>query len=239
MDLQALVERLMAQHRDAFARLHGEVQSAYDEAAARLSDRFPDPKQILGGALCGLVRAVVLDMNGLDALSGIRNPPRTAPQGASCGPGSTLRMSSGPNSSVRLGDSTPAWTRVRKLAPNVVKILAELSPKQMPDPKPGTQMVLDEGHAERVLGPAGMGQEFELIVFWWPTADKTSVAGAILAAVADIDTSEERILAFTALPAAVRPKTAAEEQPDTGYEPRGDFEKFFPEKSSETGDSGA
>jgi len=34
---------------------------------------------------CG---AFVLDMNGIDALSGTRNPPRKPPAGASCGPGS-------------------------------------------------------------------------------------------------------------------------------------------------------
>jgi hypothetical protein len=239
MDLQELVERLMAQHRETLARVYGEVQAAYDETVAKHSDRFPDPRQIPGGALCGVVRAIVLDMNGMDALSGTRNPPRTAPQGASCGPGSTLQMASGPNSSVRLHDSSLAETRVRKLPPKEVGNLAVMSPQPMPDPKPGTQMVLDDGHEERVLGPAGMGQQFDLFVFWWPTADKTSVAGAILAAVADIDTSEERILAHTPLPPAIRPKTAAEDQPDTDYEPRGDFDEYFGEKSSETGDSGA
>jgi hypothetical protein len=55
MDLQQLVERLMEQHREAFARVYGEVQAAYDEAVAKHSDRFPDPSQIPGGALCGSI----------------------------------------------------------------------------------------------------------------------------------------------------------------------------------------
>lgn len=238
MDLQELVERLMTQHREAFARVYGEVQAAYDEAVAKYAERFPDPRQIPGGAFCGMVRAIVLDMNGIDALSATRNPPRTVPEGASCGLGSTW-MTSGPNSSVRLSDSSLAETRVRKLPPEQVGDLAVMSPQPMPDPRPGMQLVLDEGFEERVLGPAGMGQQFDLFLFWWPTADKASVAGAMLAAVADIDTSEMRILASAPLPPAIR-ATSAAEQADTDYEPDNDFEDLIgDEKSSEAGDSRA
>lgn len=239
MDLQALVERLTEQHRDALARLLGEIQVAYDEAVAMLAHRFPDPRQIPGGTLCGVVRSVVLALNGLDALSHTGTSPRTPPKDASCGPGSTLRMSAGPNSSVRLGDSQLAKARLRKLAPDVVESLALLSPLGMPDPKPGAQLFLDDGQLQRVMGPAGMEQEYDLIAYWWPTPDKMSVAGAILAAVADLGTPEEHIRVFRPFPPASRPKTAAEMAHDVDYQPSGDFEKFFDEKSSETGDSGA
>jgi hypothetical protein len=87
---------------------------------------------------------------------------------------------------------------MRKLAPDVVESLAVLSPQPMPALKPGAQMFLDDGQAQRVMGPAGLEQEYELVVIWWPTGDKVSVAGAILAAVADLDTPEEHILVFTA-----------------------------------------
>ena len=239
MDLYVLVARLLEQHREAFARLLGEIQVAYDEAVAMLAHRFPDPRQIPGGTLCGVVRAIVLAMNGLDALSHTGASPRAAPAGASCGPGSTLRMSPGPNSSVRLGDRNLAKARVRKLAPDVVESLALLSPRPTPPAKPGAQLFLDDGQEQRVMGPAGLEQEYELVVYWWPTGDKASVAGAILAAVADLDTPEEHILVFSALPAAIRPKAAAELAGEVSYEPSGDFEQFFGGKSSKTGDSGA
>lgn len=240
MDLQELVERLMKQHRLAFARLLGEIEAAYDEAVALHARRFPDPRQIPGGTLCGDVRAIVLAMNGIDALSRTDTSPRTVPKDASGGPDSTLRMTSGPNTSVRLGDSNLAWCRVRKLAPDVVEGLALFLPTPAPDAKPGVQLFLDDGAAEPVMGPPGLEQEYELIVYWWPTPDKVSVAGAILAAVADLDTNEERVLVFTALPPAIRPKTEAEEQQeDTDYQPDGDFNEIFGKKSTDTGDPGA
>lgn len=243
MDLQELVERLLAQHRQALGRLHGEVQAAYDEAIAKHSDRFPDPKQMPGGALCGVVRAIVLDMNGLDALAGTRTPPRKPPKGASCGPESTLTMTSGPNSSVRLNDSSLTEIRVRKLPAVEMADFAEASPQPIPGPKPGAQMVLDEDFEEPILGPGGMGQQFDLFVFWRPAADKSGVAGAMLAAVADIDTSEMQILASTPLPPAIRPKSKAEllaaEQPDTDYEPADDFDEFDEDSGAETADPGA
>lgn len=240
MDLQGLVERLTEQHRRAFARLLGEIEAAYDEVVALHARRFPDPRQIPGGVLCGDLRATVLAMNGIDALTRTGESTREAPTGASCGPDSTLRMTSGPNSSVRLGDSNMARARVRKLAPDVVDGLALFSPQGVPARRPGVQLFLDEGAAEPVLGPPGLDQDFELIVYWWPTADRVSVAGAILAAVADLDTNDERILVFTALPAAVRPRTAAEEaQQDTDYQPAGDFNDIFGATSTDTGDPGA
>lgn len=240
MDLQELVERLTKQHRLAFARLLGEIEAAYDEVVALHARRFPDPRQIPGGTLCGDVRATVLAMNGIDALTRTGKSPRTVPKGASCGPDSTLRMTSGPNASVRLGDSNLARCRVRKLAPDVVDSLALFLPQSTPHAKPGVQLFLDEGQAEPVMGPAGIEQEYELVVYWWPTPDKVSVAGAILAAVADLNTTEEHILVYTTLPPAMRPKTAAEEQQqDTDYQPAGDFDEIFGKKAADTGDSGA
>ena len=49
MDLQALVERLAEQHREAFGRLLGEIQLGYDDAVAMHAHRFPDPRQIPRG----------------------------------------------------------------------------------------------------------------------------------------------------------------------------------------------
>lgn len=240
MDLQELVERLMKQHRSAFARMHGEIEAAYDEVVALHARRFPDPRQIPGGVLCGGVRATVLAMNGMDALTRTGESTRDVPKSASCGPDSTLRMTSGPNSSVRLGDSNMARARVRKLAPDVVDSLALFLPQPNPGLKPGVQLFLDDGATEPVMGPPGLEQEYELIVYWWPTPDKVSVAGAILAAVADLDTNDQRILVFTTLPSAIRPKTAAEEQQaDTDYQPDGDFNEIFGKKSTDTGDPGA
>lgn len=240
MDLQELVERLTKQHRLAFARLLGEIEAAYDEAVAIHARRFPDPRQIPGGTLCGDVRAIVLAMNGIDALTRTGETPRTVPPEASCGPESTLRMKSGPNSSVRLGDANLARSRVRKLAPDAVAALESAVPKPAPGSKAGVQLFLDDGAEERVMGPPGIEQEYELIVYWWPTLDKVSVGGAILAAVADLDTNEERILVSTPLPPAIRPNTEAEaDEQDTDYQPDGDFDNIFGKKSTDTGDSGA
>jgi len=240
MDLQELVERLTKQHQLALARLLGEIEAAYDEAVAMHARRFPDPRQIPGGTLCGDVRAIVLAMNGIDALTRTEESPRAVPPEASCGPQSTLRMTSGPNSSVRLGDSNLARSRVRKLGFDAVEALAAAEPQSAPGAKAGVQLFLDDGAAEPVMGPPGIEQEYELIVYWWPTLDKVSVGGAILAAVADLDTNEERILVSTPLPPAIRPKTEAESgEQDTDYQPDGDFEKIFGEKSTETGDPGA
>lgn len=240
MDLQGLVERLMEQHRVAFARLLGEIEAAYDEVVALHSRRFPDPRQIPGGMLCGDVRATVLAMNGMDALTRSGESTREIPKNASGGPDSTLRMTAGPNSSVRLGDSNMAKARVRKLAPAAVDGLALFTAQPNPAPKPGVQLFLDDGADDPVMGPPGLEQEYELLVYWWPTWDKVSVAGAILAAVADLDTNDERILVFTALPAAIRPRTEAEEAAqDTDYQPDGDFNEIFGKKSTDTGDPGA
>ena len=202
-----LVTQLGAQHPVALARLLGEIGVAFDETLAMLSKRFPDPRQIPGGTLCSNVRSIVLAMNGINAVTGTDPSPPKAPKGASCGLGSTLRMTSGPNSSVRIGDTKKvAWARVRKLGSEMVEALGLLTPQPMPAPRAGQQMALDAGEPEsqRVMGPPGIGECYEFVVYWWPTSNRVSVAGGILAAVEAIDTSEERILAFAALPPAIR-----------------------------------
>lgn len=68
------------------------------------------------------------------------------------------------------------------------------------------------------------------------------MGGGILAVVADLDTNEERILAFEPLPPAIRPKTVAEQQSlieDNDEDVRDDFDKFLPKKPSETGEAEA
>lgn len=239
-----LATRLVTQHRLAVARLLGEIGVAFDASLARWYPVFPDPMQIPGGTLCSDVRAHVLAMNGIDAKTTKLATPPEPPKGASCGPDSTLRMSTGPSSSVRIGDSAMAWARVRHIPPKRAEELDASTPQSMPGSKPGTQMALDDGEpeAERVMGPAGIGQDFELVVYWWETLGRLSVAGGILAVVADLDTKEERILAFAPLPSAIRPKTVAEQQQneDDDENVQEDFEKFLPEKSpSETGNSEA
>ncbi|SKV72806.1 Uncharacterised protein [Mycobacteroides abscessus subsp. abscessus] len=60
--------------------------------------------------------------------------------------------------------------------------------------------------------------------------------------VADLDTSEERILGFEPLPLAIRPKTVAERQivtEDDDEDVREDFEQFLPRNASEAGDAEA
>jgi hypothetical protein len=251
VDPLELVTQKVAQHRLAMARLHGEIGAALDMALAQWYPTHPDPMQIQGGTLCSDVRTHVLAMNGINARS-VHDPggPR-APQGASCGPGSTLRMSTGPSSSVRFGDTTLAWGRVRHISPERAEEIGAISPQPMPKSRPGKQMSLDAGEPEdqRVFGPAGIGDDYELIVYWWETPGRLSVGGAILAAVADLDTGEERPLAFAPLPPAIRPKTKAEqriaiEDDDEDLREREDFGSFLPKKDSEseesdTGNAGA
>ncbi len=122
-----------------------------------------------------------------------------------------MRMSTGPSSSVRIGDAGMAWARVRHISPQRAADIGALLPQSMPQSKPGKQMALDAGEPEdqRVFGPAGIGDDYELVVYWWETPGRLSVGGGILAVVADLDTNEERILGFEPLPLAIRPKTVA------------------------------
>jgi len=236
-----LATQLVAQHRLALARLLGEIGVAFDATLARWYPVFPDPMQIQGGTLCSDVRTHVLAMNGITSQS---TKDAQAPQGASCGPGSTLRMTTGPSSSVRLGDSGLAWARVRHISPQRAEEIGALPPLPMPDSKPGKQMALDDTESEdqRVFGPAGIGDDYDLVVYWWETPGRLSVGGAILSVVADLDTNEEQFLGFAPLPPAIRPKTLAEQQitvEDENDDVRDDFGKFLPEKPSDTGESEA
>ena len=156
-----LARQLVALHRLALARLLGEIGVAFDASLARWFRVFPDPMQIQGGTLCQDVRSHVLAMNGIDAQSTKAPTPRLAPEGASCGPGSTLRMSTGPSSSVRIGDAGMAWARVRHISPQRAADIGALPPQSMPQSKPGKQMALDAGEPEdqRVFGPAGIGDD--------------------------------------------------------------------------------
>jgi hypothetical protein len=239
-----LATQLVTQHRLAWARLLGEIGVAFDATLARWYPVFPDPMQIQGGTLCTDVRTHVLATNGIDAQSTKDATGPHAPPGASCGPGSTLRMTTGPSSSVRLGDSGLAWARVRHIGPQRAEEIGALPPLPMPNSKPGKQMALDdtEPEGQRVFGPAGIGDDYDLVVYWWETPGRLSVGGAILSVVADLDTKEERILAFEPLPPAIRPKTKAEQQitiEDENEDVRDDFDKFLPEKPSDTGESEA
>ena len=92
-----------------------------------------------------------------------------------------------------------------------------------------------------MFGPAGIGDDYELVVYWWETPGRLSVGGGILAVVADLDTSEERILGFEPLPLAIRPRTVAERQivAEDDEDVREDFEQFLPRNASETGDAEA
>ena len=239
-----LARQLVALHRLALARLLGEIGVAFDASLARWFGVFPDPMQIQGGTLCQDVRSHVLAMNGIDAQSAKAATPPVAPEGASCGPGSTLRMSTGPSSSVRIGDAGMAWARVRHISPQRAADIGALPPQSMPKSKPGKQMALDAGEPEdqRVFGPAGIGDDYELVVYWWETPGRLSVGGGILAVVADLDTNEERILGFEPLPLAIRPKTVAEQQSAAegdDEDVREDFEEFLPRTAPEAGEAEA
>lgn len=241
-----LAANLVGQHRVAVAKLFGEICVAFDETLARWYSVFPDPMQIPGGTLCQDVRTHVLAMNGINAQT-VKGSTPQAPEGASCGPGSTLRMSTAASSSVRIGDTGMAWARVRHMSPKAAEGLDELVPQPMPKPRPYKQMPLDAGEPEerRVLGPAGIGELFELVVYWWETPGRLSVGGAILAVMYDLDGNEEQMLASAPLPAPIRPTTVAEQPRNVADEDddervREDFTKFLPGKSpSETGEAGA
>ncbi|MHA7658412.1 hypothetical protein ACX9NJ_23515 [Mycobacterium sp. ML2] len=234
-----LATQLVSQHRVAVAKLHGEICEAFDATLARWYSVFPDPMQIPGGTLCQDVRTHVLAMNGINAQSVKGSTPPQAPEGASCGPGSTLRMSTAASSSVRIGDTGLAWARVRHMSPKDAAGLDELVPQPMPKPKPYKQMALDAGEPEdrRVLGPAGIGELFDLVVYWWETPGRLSVGGAILAVMDDLDGNEEKMLAYAPLPAAIRPTAVAEQRQtvvddDEDERVREDFNKFLPGKST-------
>lgn len=240
---EELLRDLVTQHELAWAKLLGEVQAAFDKTLAKWAEECPDPMQIQGGTFCSDVRTRVLLMNGINAKSGCEDPPRPPPEGASCGPGSTLKMTSGPSSSVRLGDTKRvAWARLRHLSPEEAEEAGALGPQPMPVPRSGTQMAFDATEMEsgpQVMGPPGIGDQYEFIAYWWESPGRLSVAGAILAMVADLDTKDERIVAFVKLPAAIRPKTAAEMVlHDQGEdEDVRDFEDLLPPESpSGTGD---
>jgi hypothetical protein len=239
-----LLRRLVVQHRVALAMLLGEIGLAFDKTLASWAEEFPDPMRLHGGTLCSDVRTRVLAMNAIDARSRFDNPPRTPSRSASCGPDSTLQMSSGPGVSVRFGDSDMAFARVRHMSPKEAEALgAVVQQLAMPAPKPGRQMVLDddEPESQRVMGPPGIGQNWDLVLYWWETPGRLSVAGGILAMVEEIDTSDERIVAFVDLPAAIRPKTAAEiaQQDVEDDEVDREFDEQWPENPSAGEDSGA
>lgn len=241
-----LLTDLVTQHGLAWAKLLGEVEVAFDKTLAAWAPVCPDPMRIPGGTLCSDVRTRVLLMNGIDARSRFDDPPQTPPEGASCGPGSTLKMTSGPSSSVRLGDTKKvAWARLRHLPPQEAEDIGALTPQPIPATQPGRQMAFDAAEMEsepQVMGPPGIGDQYEFIAYWWESPGRLSVAGAILAMVADIDTKDERIVEFIELPPAIRPKTAAElaAHDYSDDEDVRDFEDLLPPESpSETGDSEA
>jgi hypothetical protein len=155
-------------------------------------------------------------------------------------------MTSGPSSSVRLGDTKKvAWARLRHLSPQEAEDIGASTGQQMPATRPGKQMAFDASEmsdGEPVMGPPGIGDQYELVAYWWESPGRLSVAGAILAMVADIDTKDERIVEFVELPPAIRPKTAAElaARDDSDDEDVRDFEDLLPPESpSGTGDSEA
>lgn len=172
-----LATRLVAQHRLALARMFGELGVAFDMTLAQWHPTLPDPMQIPGGTLRSDVRTHMLAMNGIDSRSMKSPAGPLAPPGASCGPDSTLRMSTGPNSSVRFGDSGLAWAGCDTSARQRAEEIGALPAGPMPKSKPGRQMTLDDGEPEdqRVFGPAGIGDDFELVVYWWESPGRLSV----------------------------------------------------------------
>lgn len=233
-----VLDRSIAQHRLAWGKLIGELHVAYDETLASWAKKCPDPMMIPGGTLCSDVRTRVLLMNGLHAQSRVGESHKL--KGSSCGRGSTLIMTMGPNASVRLGDVGEVWwSRVRHMSPKRAGEIGALTPQPLPDPRPGKQLAFDAAEMEsepQVMGPVGIGDQYELVVYWWESPGRLSVAGAILAMVVDIDTTDEQIVDFVAMPAAVMPTAPPEE---VGDEDLRDFEPYLPERPADTGDAGA
>ncbi|ORW08119.1 hypothetical protein [Mycolicibacter longobardus] len=238
-----LLTRLMNQHGLAFARLLGEFDLALDQSWANWSRVYPSPMHVPGGTLFGDVRARVLAMNGIDAQCRSDKSPRPVIANASCGPGSTLHMSTGPSASVRLGDSNLAWTRVRHMSPKRAEEVRLMVPQALSEPKAGTQMPLDDGlpESQRVMGPPGIVEDYDLITYWWENPGRLSVAGGILTIVEELDEEDERVVAFVDLPAAIRPKSETETKlasiRDDGEQRQ--FDERFPHIRSEQDESGA
>lgn len=238
-----LLTRLMGQHKLAFAKVLGEFDLALDLSWAGWSKVYPSAMHVPGGTLFGDVRARVLAMNGIDAQSRRDKSPRPMLPDASCGPGSTLHMSTGPSASVRLGDSNMAWTRVRHLSPKRAEEIRLMVPQALSEPKAGKQMALDDGlpDSQRVMGPPGIVENYDLITYWWESPGRLSVAGGILTVVEELDEKDERVVAFVDLPAAIRPKTKSEtalaKTRDDGEQRQ--FDERFPQIRSEKYESGS
>lgn len=238
-----LLTQLASRHEIAFAKVLGEFDLALDQSWATWSKVYPSALHVPGGTLFADVRARVLAMNGIDAQSGRDKTPRTRLADASCGPGSTLHMSTGPSASVRLGDSGLAWTRVRHVSPKRAEVIRLMVPQALSEPKVGKQMALDDGlpDSQRVMGPAGIVENYDLITYWWEKPGRLSVAGGILAVVEELDEKDERVVAFIDLPSAIRPKTDSETSlakvRDDGEQRQ--FDERFPQIRSERTESGS
>lgn len=208
---QELVESLARQHEEDFALLHADLREALPEVASRWADRFPNAADMSGHNRCTAVRQTLLSMF----------------DGRGERPFPLLDAREGPGLSVVLSDGSGTRIRVRRWPTDNLKRrirVVDVPPSgQREALVEARQLALDEGHDELVL-PRSAGGPFDVFVLWWADDDEVELAGAELAAVADIDSSSVvRILATVPLPA---PQPVRAEPPAADPGPQGDFDEF-------------
>lgn len=216
---QELVESLVQQHEEDFALLHADLREASPEVASRWADRFPNAADMSGQNRCTAVRETLLSMF----------------EGRGDKPFPSLGAHKGPGLSVVLTDGSGMKIRVRKWPTDHlqrrIRVVEVPPPGQSEALATARQMALDEGLDEPVL-PRSKGGPYDLFVLWWADDDEVELAGAELAAAADIDSSSVvRIVATAPLPT---PQLAQAEPAAAASAPQGDFDEF--DDSRGTGD---
>lgn len=198
MDLhpRIAVDKQVEQHRVALGHVHAYIEEAVLDVASRWADRYPVAADLSGTTRCTCVRQMLLSLEN-EHLWLV---------------GTTLGMYRGRGMSVILRDAAKQEARVRRFpTDNFGDRLREV---QCPPPDPNVRRKLppapegqlelgdlDGGSPLVPPGPGWEGDEYDLYVLWWLHPDQVGLAGAVLAAVADIDDAKlVRIFATAPLP---------------------------------------
>ncbi|WP_232661239.1 hypothetical protein [Pseudonocardia sp. TRM90224] len=217
LQLQELVESLVARHEADFALLRADLRDAVSEVASRWADRYPVAASMSGHNRCTSVRQTLISM--------------FARRGEF--PFASLRASEGPGLSVVLQDGLGTKIRVRKWPTDNLgqryRSVETPPPGQSTALEQARQQLLDEGLDAPVF-PRPMAGPSEVFVLWWADSDEAELRGAELAAVSGIDSgSSVQILAAVPLPQLQPTQTAASASPA----PQGDFDED--DESSQAG----
>lgn len=198
MDLhpQVAVDTLVAQHKFALGYVHAYIEEAVLDVASRWADRYPLAADLSGTTRCTCVRQMLLSLE--DEYLWLV--------------GTSLGMYKGRGMSVQLRDVAGTMMRVRRFpTDNFGDRLREVQcappdpsiPRKLPPPPEGQLEIgdLDGQPSLAPPGPGWAGDEYDLFVLWWLHPDQVGLAGAALAAVADIDDPKlVRIFATAELP---------------------------------------